>query len=237
MQKLNKLEFTTNQDLINQLKGIDVNLPLRTEGRKKEHVEIGSITRLLATLPNYQKVSFPFSLIHRNRPDFLINSEHSTIGIEVTESIPEKYAEFCALAEVEFPDVVFDIGHFRWDMEYLSKSEMRDILFTPRSNPPPWSGDSAEREWALFIKKSIDAKLVKLANEGFDKFNQNWLSIFDNLPKPKINLEKAIRFLKELLKDCWKTTPSFDAIFIEHGSVIVKITANSSNYLILNDIW
>lgn len=237
MHKLNNLKSTTNQELIDQLKNIDISVPLRTEGRKSHHTEIWSITRLLATLSNYHKLPFPFSLNHRDKPDFLINSGCSIIGIEITESIPQKYAEFCVLAEREFPDAVFDIGHFRWDMEILTKNEMRTILANPRITSSGWAGCSAEREWALFIRKSIDAKLAKLANEGFDKFNQNWLSIYDNLPIPNINLEQAIVFLNDSLKDCWRINTSFDAIFIEHGSVIVEITADSSNHLKLNDVW
>ena len=237
MNKLNNLNAATNQELIDQLKSIDISVPPRTEGRKTHHAEIWSITRLLATLCKYQKISFPFSLSHRDKPDFLINSGASIIGIEVTESIPQKYAEFCALAEREFPDAVFDIGHFRWDVEVLTKNEMRTILANPRITSSGWSGNSAEREWALFIQKSIDTKLAKLANAEFDKFNQNWLSIYGNLPMRNIDLEKAIGFLKDLLKDSWGVGSSFDAIFIEHGPVIVKITADSSEHLELNDVW
>ena len=237
MNKLNNLNAATHQELIDQLKSIDISVPPRTEGRKTHHTEIWSITRLLATLCECQKISFPFALSHRDKPDFLVNLEHLIIGIEVTESIPQKYAEFCALAEREFPSVPFDNGHFRWDMEVLTKNEMRAILTNPKNMSPPLSGDLAELEWAVFIKESVDGKLVKLANVGFDKFDQNWLTIYDNLPIHNINLEKAIGFLKDLLKDSWGVGWSFDAIFIERGPVIVKVTADSSEHLKLKDVW
>ncbi len=235
MCKLSNLK--SNQELIKQLKSIDISVPPRTEGRKTQHTEIWSISTLCATLSNYNEISFPFSLNHRDKPDFLICSGDLKIGVEVTESIPQKYAEFCALAEREFPNTVFDIGHFRWDSDDITQNEMREILANPQITSAGWAGDSAEREWALFVQKSVCRKLAKLAHNEFEKFDQNWLSVYDNLPIPNINLEVAIGFLRPLLENCWKCNPSFDAVFIEHGPVIAKITANSSAHLILNDIW
>lgn len=237
MSKLSDIKATTNLELIEQLKRVDTFVPRRTEGRKTYHTEIWSISTLLATLSNYNVIYFPFSLNHRDKPDFLVCSGDLAIGVEVTESIPPKYAEFCALAEREFPDVYLDIGHFRWGTEDITKNEMRAILSNPAITSSGWSGDSAEREWALFIQKSIDTKLAKLVNDEFEKFDQNWLSIYDNLPIPNINLQKAISFLQPLLENNWKCNPRFDSIFIEHGPVIAKISANSSVNLILNDIW
>lgn len=234
---LKNIKSTTNLELIEQLKRIDTFVPLRTSGRKTHHTEIWSISTLLATLSNYNEISFPFSLNHRDKPDFLVCSSDLAIGVEVTESIPQKYAEFCAFAECEFTYVYLDIGDFRWDSEDNTKNEMRAILANPAIISSGWSGDGAEREWALFIHKSIETKLAKLTNDGFEKFDENLLSIDDNLTIPNVNLQKAISFFQPLLENNWKLNLSFNLIFSEYGPVIAKITSNSSANLFLNDIW
>ena len=196
--------ISSNQELIERLKNIAISVPLRTEGRKTQHTETWSISKLLATLSKYDEVSFPLSLIHRDKPDYLVYSGDLKIGVEVTESIPQKYAEFCALAELEFPNTVFDIGHFRWDSSEITQNQMREILANPLITSAGWAGDSAEREWALFVQKSVCRKLAKLAHSDFEKFDQNWLTVYDNLPIPNINLQVAISFLQPLLANCWK---------------------------------
>ena len=98
-------------------------------------------------------------------------------------------------------------------------------------------GDRPEREWALFIQSVVEAKLTKLANPGFEKFDLNWLAIYDNLPLPDVHFEKGIHFLLPLLQDRWSRSLSFDTIYIEHGPVIVAMSAADTNHLVLKDLW
>src|SRR4029077_17901478 len=100
--------------LRNALRAIDITVPLRTEGRKTAHTEQWVICRLLSTLDRHGRVGFPVSVIHRDRPDFLVMQSAIQVGVEATEAISEEYAAFSALAEREFPDVLLDPGHFRW---------------------------------------------------------------------------------------------------------------------------
>jgi len=93
-----------------------------------------------------------------------------------------------------------------------------------------WVGDAPEREWALFIKGVVESKLAKLAQDGFEKADENWLSIYDNLPLPNVHLARAIEMLMPLLKEVWTDVPKFDALFIEHGPVIARITAEDTEY-------
>jgi hypothetical protein len=100
-----------------------------------------------------------------------------------------------------------------------------------------WAGDAPEREWALFIKGVVESKLAKLAQDGFEKADQNWLSIYDNLPLPSVHLARAIEMLMPLLKEVWAAVPKFDALFIEHGPVIARMTAEDTEYLGINNLW
>ncbi len=229
---------TANIDeLFAALRSIDISVPLRTEGRTTHHAEIWTICRLLSTLAQAQRLSFPVSLCHRDRPDFLVAAGATQIGVEVTEAISEQYAEYSALAEHEFPDALLEPGHFRRDAQKLSVKEMRKLLRKTQLSAKPWMGDKPEREWALFIQSVVDAKLTKLTNPEFEKFDLNWLSIYDNLRLPNIHLEKGIHFLLPLLQERWSRRPSFDTIYIEHGPFIAEISAAESNHFALQDLW
>ena len=225
------------QQLFGVLAGVDIYVPARTKGRKTTHAETWTICRLLATLAEAERVAFPVALAHRDRPDFLLGAGGVSIGVEVTEAISPQYAAYCALAEREFPGVWLEPAHFRWGAPELTVSDMRELLRQSQLTSEGWSGDAAEEEWAQFIVSVLDTKLSKLANPKFDKFEQNWLSIYDNLPLPNVHLAKAISKLRESITDRWKMRPSFGTIYVEHGPVIVEITEDAAVHHVLRDLW
>jgi hypothetical protein len=215
------------------IKTIDTTVPLRTEGRKTEHTESWVISRLLYTLDSYDRLTFPLAVRHQDKPDFLLLQNERSVGIEVTEAIPEQYAAFAALAEREFPDTFLEPGHFRTGATRKTNEEMREILRQNRLTAPPWEGDSAEHEWATHIEQTIRTKHVKLQKDDFTKYEENWLAIYVNLPLPFVHLQKASLRLRPLITDLWSHSPMFERIFVEHGPVIMEISANGTAHLSL----
>lgn len=227
----------TKNDLISTLSSFDITVPLRTEGRKTSHVERWTICRLLSTLAKNELLGYPVALKHRDRPDFLLQHHETKIGIELTEASSEQYAAYSALAEHEFPDSFLEPGHFRWGKPKRTIEEMRELLRQEQLTSPPWGGDHAEREWALYFQSVVETKLLKLAKLGFETFNENWLVIYDNLPLQHIHLEKAIGYLLLEMERTWASTIGFSTIYIEHGAVFVKLTPNETTYMTLYDLW
>jgi len=224
-------------ELRSALQSLDISVPLRTEGRTTEHTETWAICRLIATLVESNLVAYPASVQHRDRPDFLVQFGETQIGVEVTEVISEQYAAYSALAEREFSDVFLEPGHFRWGAPKLTTDGMRSLLHQDQLSSSPWVGDSAEREWALYIQSTVESKLLKLAKPGFSHFSNNWLSIYDNLPLCHIDLEKALSFLQSTLADIWSRRPTFATVYVEHGPVIVRLSRSEEQHLILCDLW
>lgn len=227
----------TKSDLISALRGFDITVPLRTEGRKTQHVERWTICRLLSTLAENELLCYPVALKHRDRPDFLLQCHETKIGIELTEASSEQYTAYSALAEHEFPDSFLEPGHFRWGSPKRTTEEMRELLRQEQLTSPPWVGDHVEREWALYFKSVVETKLLKLAKLGFETFHENWLVIYDNLPLQHIHLEKAIGYLLPELECTWAIIPGFYAIYIEHGAIVVKLTPNETTYMVLHNLW
>lgn len=234
---LNIASVSDSTQLLATLREVDISVPSRICGRTTEHTEIWTISRLLSSLAAADRLGFPLTVAHRDRPDILVQSKDTMIGVEVTEAISQQYAAYCALAEREFPNAFLEPAHFRWGAQDMSIQQMRDLLSQSQLSSDGWVGDRPEQEWALFLLSIVDTKLAKLANSDFAKFDENWLAIYDNLPLPNVHLEKAIRMLRPLLQDRWSRNPSFDKLSIEHGPVIALIAEESSEHLVLNDLW
>jgi hypothetical protein len=215
----------------------DISVPARIDGRTTDHTETWTICRLLATLANSGKLSYPLSVLHRDRPDFAVTQADATTGIEVTEAVSRQYAAYCALAEREFPEVFLQPAHFRWGAPEMSLKEMRSLLGRSKLTGKAWVGDSAEREWAAYMESVISSKLLKLTKPGYAVFPVMWLAIYDNLPMPNLDLRLALSHLAQLLPPHWASHPSFQTIYIEHGPVVAEIRVAGSNHLSLKDLW
>jgi hypothetical protein len=234
-------DIQSSSDFTSALGGIDIAVPARIDGRKTHHTETYIACRLLSTLAEADRLTFPLSVSRRapphDRPDVVMRTGNAQVGIEITEAIPEQFAALRALAQKEFPDHWLPVDLFPWDAENLSKDEMRELLRRDARSANGWIGDAPEKEWASFISGVVRNKLRKLAGNGFQLFDENWLAIYDNLPLPHVDLASAIRLLKPLLADFWASVPAFDALFIERSPVIAKVTANASEHFVIRDLW
>ncbi len=232
-------DVQNSTDLLVTLGGIDVAMPARTDGRKTHHTETYIACRLLATLAKADRLTFPLSVSRRDppndRPDVVLRPGNSQIGIEITEAIPEPFAALCALAEREFPGHWLPVDSFTWGAQVLSKDEKRDLLRRDARCAAGGGDNAEEKEWASFISGVVKKKRRKLAGDGFQLFDANWLAIYDNLPLRNVHLADAISLLKPLVADIWASVPAFDALFIERGPVIAMVTAGASVHFVIGD--
>lgn len=223
-------------DLINQLASINISVPPIEEGRTTEHCERWNICHLLASIYTVYSPEFPIELIKRERPDFLLTTSRSAIGIEITEAIQSDYARARVLPEAMKDDSVIDPSLFKWGSPKKSLQELREIVSRKELTGPGWEGDEVEVEWSNAIKDTINKKTKKLFSKGFQKFNENWLSIYDNANSFALDINKASAYINEALRDYW-STGCFNVIFVEIGELILKITQTNSMQIHLNDLW
>lgn len=230
---MNKAEYNFKDriEFDNNIKKINISVPLRSKGRKSEDTERYSLVSFLENFVDDKYFDFPLKIIHRDKPDFLIESSLNDIGIEFTESIPEQLARAQAILEKHFPGGHLEPSSFKWDTPERTKSEILEILKKSqvRLIGQGYTGNQIEAEWSKGIVECIINKTVKLNKNGFDAFDKNWLLIYDNQTRAFLDKEYVSNKINLLLSDYWKDNQDikFEKIFIESGNYFYIIDISS----------
>lgn len=210
------LRADTPAELKARLAELDIDIPLRSEGRRNHHAERYCIAHVLATLP-VEQLSFPLTLTHSDKPDFLLAMPGTDVGIEHTEAVPENIARADFLREKEGlgPDVYFT-PHVLPGEPRKTADELRREIEADESGSG-WCGDSPEREWAAAMAHHVKEKMPKATADGFVRYPANWLIVYDNWPLPAIDYSKAATYLAPLLAEMGAFSV-FDTIFVHDDS-------------------
>ncbi len=222
-------------ELESVLRSIDISVPRRSEGRTKEHTERYAIAYMFSSLLGKGRLSYPLELIQRERPDFLLKTNGVQIGIEHTEAVPQNEAHKTVLRDkVDGPEVHFISHHQPGEPKKPAKELIEQIQ--ANHSGPGWAGDSVEREWSEAMFHFVKGKIETLAKEGFEKFKQNWLLIYDNWSLPALDREKAAQFLlpKTIETNCFD---NFDSVYIITGNLLCEFSNTGIVQHEINDLW
>ena len=238
------LEACSKSDLSGKLSKIDISVPPRGCGRASLHVERKRICYLLSTLNNSNRLAFPIRIHKSERPDFTMTlNENTSIGVEITEAIQEDYAKAITLPEAQRPESVVDPSLFPWGAPKKPLEEQRDIASRTAPSGPMQVGDDPEKEFAQAIKDITLDKTEKLNEDDFQRFDENWLGIYDNLGLPIMapeQKEKAAAYASLALESYWRESSFshiFNHIFVESGSYIIEFCQSSSRLHRVCDLW
>ena len=221
--------FDNLSEVENYLVKDEFEIPERTSGRRTFHTEYFTLKYILSELKSEIFSEFPVILKHGDRPDFSIIYKNHTIGIEVTESIPEQLARASALLEGLKPECsILEPDYFGWDAPERTNNETIEII--KKSNikltGKGFVGKSIEINWVKGITSCINNKMRKLNKPEFDKLDQNWLLVYDNQVKIFFDYEYVGELLyKELNINYKKVTDYFfDQILIVAGKKIIRLS-------------
>jgi len=214
------------------LRACNVVVPERAMGRTKGHVERYSITRVLGTL-SWSPEDFPLRLVKRERPDFALECNGRTIGIEHVETLtPNAGNEAFLRSKGHGPEVYYPrpmmLGETRKSGRQLIEEIEADEMGAG------WCGDSVERSWVEAMLHFIRAKIEVAGKDGFQLFGQNWLLMYDNWHAPALNRKIAVvRLRQELeLDPPWST---FERILILCDLVLVELDRGSARLFLMRD--
>lgn len=167
-----------------------------------------------------RQLKYPIKVVHTDRPDFQLQSSDTIIGIEITEAVSDNAASMDKLRESEphlwrNSDEALAIYYPRRPVlgeDKLSAKLQRQLI---RDNKPgePWCGTGAE-EWAAAIAHFAAAKVKKA--EGYARFDQNWLLIYDNWDEPGRRVDLADAALNRALHE-QAIFGAFDRVLVLDG--------------------
>jgi hypothetical protein len=75
-------------------------------------------------------------------------------------------------------------------------------------------GDEIEMRWVDAMVSSVSKKKKILNKNDFEKFEKNWLLVYDNWPAPALDYNEALPLLKEKLTIKKTGQDDFDSIFL-----------------------
>ena len=175
------------------LAAIDIHVPARTQGRKKDQTERYSIAHLMASLPS-EEIPFPMSLNHQERPDFLLTMANRRIGIEHIEAVPENHVRASIFRQRGVGPQVHLLQKHRPGESSRSNNAILGDIIQDRAGAP-WVGNEVEVEWEEVMLHCIRDKVKILNKPGFAKFEENWLLIYNNWPQPGVHHKEASSLL------------------------------------------
>ena len=191
------IHATSLADLAAKLRGVDISCPPRSEC-SAEQAEIWSGCRLLATLARDQSVSYPLTLTHRDRPDFLLSLPSRAVGIEITEAVASNWAWADAKREENGYEKLVMLERFIPGEAPRSREEI-DTIARGDSRGAIWPGNASEEDWAdAMLNFSIEKK-KKFEKPGFMVCAENWLIIYDSWNAPSLNEAKAAQYFFQRL--------------------------------------
>jgi hypothetical protein len=229
------LVANNKSELESVLKSIDISVPKRSSKRRtKEHTECYAIAHMLSTLLRKGQLSYPLELTRRERPDFLLKLNGLEIGIEHTEAVPQNKAQKTVLRDKVDGLECCLVSHHQPSEPKKTAQELREEIQANQGHC--WAGDSVEREWSEAMLHFIQKKIESLAKNGFEKFKQNWLLIYDNWSSPALDREKGAQFLlpKAIETNCFD---NFDDVYIITGNFLVEFSNVGIAKHKIHDLW
>ena len=203
------------------LRGVNVVVPDRADGRTKEHTERYSLARLLASIPD--QLTYPLMIVHDDRPDFVLVSVDNRVGVEHTEIVPENVARSSFLRSKGLgPDVYFTpratFGEDRKTAQELKDEILRD---KPGSG---WFGNAPERETSDAIVGFALAKTSSAKKDGYRTFDENWLLMYNNWPGPAVDLLESASLAHARLV-AGGVFDQFNRVYVLGSRSLIELTA------------
>jgi hypothetical protein len=221
--------------LLNQLSKLDIRVPPRTEGRTREHTERYAAAHLLSALAACDLLSYPLTVMHRDRPDFALSMKGEVVGIEHTEAVPENDAHRSALRERGYGPLVYFV--FRSSPTEPRKTAKQLIADIERNHGGSgWAGDSVEREWAAAMIHFVNRKTKAMLSPGFDRYPRHWLLVYDNWPAPALDRGDASQKLHALCEAGGVFT-SLENVFVMSGVQFCSLGRDGVGFHPVNDVW
>jgi hypothetical protein len=183
-----------------------------------ERADIDVFLKCLKSLDNFT----PTSLIHDDKPDFVITKGIEKIGVETTRAVHQEVVRARKLQHTRCPNSWIILTNLKNPETRRSNEEIIRVMTNPLRAWQPsekfWS------DWITKIERVLKLKRKKFNQADYQVFNQNWLLIHDYPPLPDWNhtWKCAWRNLEYLFSRKFEACRDFDTVFVHSGSYLFR---------------
>lgn len=185
----NTVSFSSKIEVREFYSRIDWKMRRRSEGRDTEEVETKIFADFILNVLEKKFWEYPIKVTHQDRPDYVIESKHKHIGVEITEQWSKYYGQALAISENADDFGVIELSDFniKTDSKKLSGKEVAQLVSKGKLTGPPSMGYEEEENW---VKRTINTIKRKAQKFSFypnnEKYDENFLLIFDVRPETPI---------------------------------------------------
>ena len=158
--------------------------------RTTETTELWIIQKYLCLRMRSKQIGYPLALYSKDRPDFRLEEAGCVAGVEVTIATFQRVQIALQQAHVMGLGIFSLDGLARKESKVPIKANaIRDHLQNDEDKSPGYSGHQVEVEAYGLLSAALDAKLIALNKDGFERFQINHLLIYENSSLPQIDWE------------------------------------------------
>jgi hypothetical protein len=192
------LSACTPIDLLSQLRNIEIKVTSITTNRSNQERERYIMARFLATIAESERICYPLTIVHRDKPDFALCHLNGKVGVECVEAVPNEWYRIQEIRDKYFPDVPNFGQRFQYgkNAHIFTDDEKIEVANGSRAGYP-WVGNMAEKQWVEAMEYFIESKTEKLQKGNYSEFSNMWLLIQDESHAP-ISGAEEVRAAAEL---------------------------------------
>ncbi len=117
-------------------------------------------------------------------------------------------------------------------------AQRRRTIHHPPPGGPGWGDDRGVPQWVEWMMSFIDKKTGDLAKPEFDKYSENWLLVYDNLPVPFAqDSPKRWTELDVELRDYFAQACHYSTIFVDSGNDLAEYASAECTVRPVVNLW
>ncbi len=186
------ITIDSEENLINKLSKLEININRRADGREQDSLEYWALKNYLPLI--IDEFKYPIKIIKNESPDFVIEDNGSTIGIEITEATSEYYQELLTFISKN-PEYNLESCKIKYGRKYTKK----ELYSIPKLNNSPlsgngWSGYGPEISASNWAYDAYFTKFEKLIKWKHPKDIR--ILLYDNTPTGILYADKFKDYLQ-----------------------------------------
>jgi hypothetical protein len=221
--------FENENDLQKVIENLKVKINKRREGREQSSLDLWVLKHYLPTITN--EIDFPVRIYQAEEsefPDFVLETNNTKFGIEITEATSEDYQKLLSLMS-KTPNSMIDLGHFDYRKSYNNEYTFEELkkMIKPKGSKLGgygYNGYICERYISIYSKDAAKNKVDIIMT--WNKPYPVRIVLYENTPKVDCHFNKLIDYLNENIINNDELNNYRVDIVMSNGATILKSIYN-----------